>query len=141
MLIVRPGDVVNHQQQALRLVARSLVGLVVSCALVLQLLLIGLAYGSVAAAASSPDDPFVICYGNGGDGAADHGSDSKPVNSLHCLIICAQAHGSTAATLPAFTIILRSLQANDALGLSEAADVLPARLGIAHPSRGPPPSA
>ena len=120
MLIVLLGDVVNHGQQALHLVARSLVGLAVSCALVLQLLLIGLAYGNVAAAASSPDAPFVICYGNGGGDAADHGSDRQPVSPLHCLIICAQAQAGAAAALPAVAIILAPPRAYDTLSLSEA---------------------
>jgi hypothetical protein len=128
--------VVSHQQ-ALRLVTRSLIGLAVSCALVLQLLLAGLAFGSAAAAAS--ENPFVICYGTDGD--AGHGPDGKPVNPLHCVIACAQAHGSATATLPASAVVVYPARFSTEAERLDCAVLLPARPGAAHPSQGPPQSA
>jgi hypothetical protein len=129
---------VEHQQQAWRLIGRSLVGLAVSCALVLQLLLLGLALGASASAAS--DDPFVICYGDS-SGDADH-PDRKPGTSLHCLLVCAQAHGGLAAAVsPSSPILDWPQSATAAPILQAAAPVVPARFGLAHPSRGPPGSA
>jgi hypothetical protein len=132
---------VTQQNQAWRLIARSFVGLAASCALVLQLMLIGLATGSLAASAS-PDDPFVICYGNGNSGPADHGSDGKPINPLHCLLACAQAHGSAAAAaLPASAAILELSPASGALGPDGPRLLLLTPRGLTPPPRGPPTSA
>jgi len=130
---------VSHQQTQ-RCVTRSLIGLAVSCALVLQLLLTGLAYGTTAAAASS-ENPFVICYGTGDAGDADHGSDRKPVNSFHCLLACAQAHGSATATLPASAVVVYPARFSIESARLELAVLPPARPGAANPSRGPPRSA
>jgi hypothetical protein len=130
---------VDHQPQAWRLIGRSFVGLAVSCALVLQLLLLGLALGGASASAAS-DDPFVICYG-GSSGDADH-PDRGPGKSLHCLLVCAQAHSSLAAAVPPSSPILDRPQAATAASILQAASpVVPARFGLAHPSRGPPGSA
>jgi hypothetical protein len=128
---------VYQQQQALRLIGRSLVGLAVSCALVLQLLLAGLALGGAASAASS-SDPFVICYGDGG-GDVGHDPDRKSNHPLHCLLACAQALGSLAPPLPPSEPLLHAPQASSAPSQFRAAAVsIPSRLGAAHPSRGPP---
>jgi hypothetical protein len=128
---------VHQQQQALRLIGRSLVGLAVSCALVLQLLLAGLALGGAVSAASG-SDPFVICYGDGGDDAG-HDPDRKSNHPLHCLLACAQALGSLAPPLPASAPLLPAPQASFAPAVFRAAAVsIPSRLGAAHPSRGPP---
>jgi hypothetical protein len=138
MLHRLPGDGVYQQQQALRLIGRSLVGLAVSCALVLQLLLAGLALGGAAAGTSISGDPFVICYGDGG-GDAGHDPDRKSNHPLHCLLACAQALGSLAPPLPASAPALCPPQASFAPALFRAAAVsIPSRLGAAHPSRGPP---
>lgn len=138
MLEPRSGDVVDHRQQAWRLIGRSFVGLAVSCALVLQLLLLGLALGDASASAS--DDPFVICYGDS-SGDADH-PDRKPGTSLHCLLVCAQAHGGLAAAVPPSSPIPDWPQAAIAAPiLQAAAPIVSARFRLAHPSRGPPGSA
>jgi hypothetical protein len=126
---------VHQQQQALRLIGRSLVGLAVSCALVLQLLLVGLAFGG-AASASASGDPFATCYGDGG--GAGHDPDRKSGDPLHCLLACAQAHGSLAPTLPTSAPVLHAPQAYFAPAFRAAAVSIPSKLGVAHPSRGPP---
>jgi hypothetical protein len=131
---------VHQQQQALRLIGRSLVGLAVSCALALQLLLVGLALGGAASAASASGDPFAICYGNGGDDTGND-PDRKSGDPLHCLLACAQAHGSLAPTLPASAPVLHPLHAFVAPVFRAAAVSIPSKLGVAHPSRGPPGSA
>jgi hypothetical protein len=136
MLGTSSGVAVNHSQHALRLVGRSFVGLAVSCALILQLLLAGLAFGGLASAASG--DGFVICYGSAGD-RTDH-PDRKSGNPLHCALLCAQAHGYAAA-LPPSAPVVHCAQAAAAPELQAAARVVPARFRLAHSSRGPPGSA
>jgi len=130
------GYGVHQQQQALRLIGRSLVGLAVSCALVLQLLLVGLALGGAASAASASGDPFAICYGGGGDGG--HNPDRKSGDPLHCLLACVQAHGSVAPALAGSAPVLHPPQAYFAAAFHTATLSVPSRLGVAHPSRGPP---
>lgn len=130
------GDGVYQQQQALRLIGRSLVGLAVSCALVLQLLLVGLALGG-AAGASAAGDPFAICYGSGGDDAG-HDPDRKSGEPLHCLLACAQAHGSLAPTLPTSAPVLHPPHGFVTAVFRTAAVSIPSKLGVAHPTRGPP---
>jgi hypothetical protein len=129
---------VGQQDQALRLIARSFVGLAVSCALVLQLLLVAFATGSLAA--SSTDDPFTICYGSGDGGAPGHAPDGTPVNPLHCLLACAQAHGGGTATLPLATVLQLAPAAIE-LGPRVVAVIPSTKRGFAHSSRGPPTSA
>ena len=63
-----------------------------SCALVLQLLLVGLAFGG-GASASASGDPFAICYGDGGSDA-DHDPDRKSGDPVHCLLACARLMGA-----------------------------------------------
>jgi hypothetical protein len=131
------GVGVHQQQQALRLIGTSLVGLAVSCALVLQLLLVGLALGGAASAASASGEPFVICYGDGG-GDAGHDPDRKSGAPLHCLLACAQAHGGLAPTLPASAPAVHPPQSHFAPAFRAATVSIPSRFGAAHPSRGPP---
>jgi hypothetical protein len=128
---------VNHSQQALRLVGRSFVGLAVSCALILQLLLAGLAFGGLASASAASGNGFIICYGNAADGV-DH-PDRKSGDPLHCVLLCAQAHG--VATVPPSAPVIHCSQTVACTEPQAAPRVLPARFSLAHPSRGPPGSA